>query len=506
MSVLQTDILVIGGGIAGLSFAEHVGRKSSKRIIIVSKGALLETNTRYAQGGIAGVLDQITDSFDKHIADTLKAGDGLCDPQTVATVVKEAPRCIHELITLGARFDTTRTGALSLGLEGGHSAKRIIHNKDHTGLEIQNTLLNAVKRNDQVQQLVGYFAIDLVLNSSGACCGAYLLDPHGKKLCILAAQTVLATGGIGQLYETTTNPKIATGDGIAMASRVGAEIENMAFIQFHPTAIYEPGANPAFLISEAVRGIGAELRNDLSQSFMTDYDQRGSLATRDIVSRAIFREMKLRDVDHVYLDLRQIDQDRLSNEFPTIYTKCAQLGLDLTKDMIPVVPAAHYLCGGVKTDAHGQTSIRGFYCLGESACTGLHGANRLASNSLLEALVFAQQAAKHILNTMPIKSSFTPAKSITEVSQNLDWVALSTKELKSLMTYSVGIVRSRKSLQNALDKVIELNHRTKYSFSKDSLTLRNMLEVAKLIINDSLQWNKNIGGLWFEKDHSQNLK
>ncbi|HSC39447.1 MAG TPA: L-aspartate oxidase, partial [Chitinophagaceae bacterium] len=404
--MLQTDFLVVGSGIAGLTYALKVAKACpDKQVTVITKAAADETNTKYAQGGIAGVTDFENDSFEKHIQDTLIAGDGLCNEQIVEIVVKEGVERIRELIEWGAQFDREADGDYALGKEGGHSVNRILHHKDVTGREMERALLETVQHQKNIQIIKHCFVIDLLTQHHLGylitkatpdiqCYGVYALNlqtNHIEK--ILAKITLLATGGNGQIYRTTTNPSIATGDGVSMVYRAKGRIENMEFIQFHPTALYEPGVRgQAFLITEAVRGDGGILRNKNGEAFMERYDERRDLAPRDIVARAIDSEMKITGTEHVYLDCRHMDKEKFLHHFPTINEKCLSMGIDVTKQMIPVAPAAHYSCGGIKTDAWGRTSIRHLYAAGECASTGLHGANRLASNSLLEAMVFGHRA------------------------------------------------------------------------------------------------------------------
>src|SRR6201994_3062012 len=403
--MVQTDFLIVGSGIAGLSYALKVAQSHpDKKILIITKTRIDETNTKYAQGGIAGVTDFEHDSYEKHIQDTLIAGDGLCNPHTVEIVVKEGPERIQEIIEWGTRFDKDAEGDYKLGKEGGHSEFRILHHKDVTGKEIERALLETVGKQKNIEINKHWFVLDLITQHHLGylvtkstpdieCYGVYALDQHTHKIVrILSRITLLATGGNGQAYRTTTNPRIATGDGVAMAYRAKGRIENMEFIQFHPTALYEPGVSPSFLITEAVRGDGGILRNKNGEAFMERYDSRKDLAPRDIVARAIDSEMKINGTEQVFLDCRHMDKEKFVHHFPTIYEKCLSIGIDVTKHMIPVAPAAHYSCGGIKTDEWGRTSIKNLYAAGECACTGLHGANRLASNSLLEAMVFAHRS------------------------------------------------------------------------------------------------------------------
>src|SRR6476659_3639700 len=401
---MHTDFLVIGSGIAGLTYALKVAAHFPDKIItVITKTTADETNTKYAQGGVAGVWDE-NDTFEKHIEDTLIAGDGLCNEHTVEIVVKEGPERIREIIEYGARFDKEASGEYALGREGGHSEHRILHHKDVTGNEIERALLEQVKQHANIEIINYCFVVDiitqhhlgyLVTKSTPdiTCYGVYVLNLHNNKIeKILAPVTMLATGGCGQAYRTTTNPKIANGDGIAMVYRAKGRIENMEFIQFHPTALYEPGVSPSFLITEAVRGDGGILRNKDGEAFMERYDPRKDLAPRDIVARAIDSEMKRNGTEHVYLDCRHMDKEKFIHHFPNIYEKCLSIGIDVMQQMVPVAPAAHYSCGGIETDEWARTSIRNLYAFGECASTGLHGANRLASDSLLEAMVFAHRA------------------------------------------------------------------------------------------------------------------
>jgi L-aspartate oxidase len=394
---MQTDFLVIGSGIAGLTYALKTARQfPGKKVMVLTKTQSDETNTKYAQGGIAGVMDMDNDSFEKHIEDTLIAGDGLCNRPTVEIVVKEGVERIREIIQWGAQFDKAPDGDFKLGKEGGHSESRILHHKDVTGKEMERALLEAIRSCPNIELISHCFVLDLITQHHLGylvtkstpdieCYGVYVLNLQTSRIeKILSHITLLATGGNGQVYRTTTNPSIATGDGIAMVYRAKGRIENMEFIQFHPTALYEAGVRGySFLITEAVRGDGGILRNHQGEAFMARYDERKDLAPRDIVARAIDQEMKINGTEHVYLDCRHIGKEKFLEHFPNIYEKCLSIGIDITKDMIPVAPAAHYSCGGIKTDEWGRTSIRHLYAAGECASTGLHGANRLASNSLL---------------------------------------------------------------------------------------------------------------------------
>ncbi|WP_026997108.1 L-aspartate oxidase [Flectobacillus major] len=514
------DFLVIGSGIAGLSYtaklASHFEEQNQEvRIAIITKTIAEETNTKYAQGGIAAVWDS-NDSFEKHIQDTMIAGDYLSDPKVVEIVVSEAPQRLQELIEYGTQFDKKADGNYDLVKEGGHSDHRILHHKDSTGNEIERALLAKVKSFKSVDFFTHYFAIDLITQHHlgekitkdtphKKCFGAYVFNTlTGKPETFLAKTTLLATGGIGQIYQSTTNPTIATGDGISMAYRAKALVQHMEFIQFHPTALYQPGKKPSFLISEAVRGHGGILKNQDGKTFMENYDPRLSLAPRDIVARAIDSEMKKNGVEHVYLDTRHLDADDFKHHFPMIYQYCKDnLGIDITgNDMIPVVPAQHYLCGGIKVNEYSQTNIHYLFAAGECSCTGLHGANRLASNSLLEAIVYAHRA---FLKTIEIYEENTIPDNIpnwndegTTHPEELVLVTEMARELESIMSNYVGIVRTDRRLKRAYDRLelIYLEHEELYRESKLSVPicqLRNMINAAYLVIKNAIARKENRG-------------
>ena len=400
---MKTDFLVIGSGAAGLSFALKAAEHG--HVTLVTKGKMDECNTNYAQGGICSVT-YAPDTFEKHIHDTLVCGAGKCDPAAVELVVRRAPELIRDLIAWGTKFDKTPDGRFELNREGGHTEHRILHHEDLTGAEIERALITSVRKHPNITVLEHHFAIDLLTqhhlgefvtrHTRGlACFGAYVLNLESNEIeTVLAKFTVVAAGGCGNVYSSTTNPSVATGDGIAMCHRAKAITENMEFIQFHPTSLYHPAEKPNFLITEAMRGYGAILRLQNGEEFMDKYHPMKSLAPRDVTARAIYTEMTRRGEDFVYLDVRHKDPEQTRRHFPNIYEKCLSLGIDITRDLIPVTPAAHYCCGGVKVDLNGETSIRRLYALGETSCTGLHGANRLASNSLIEAVVYADQAAQ----------------------------------------------------------------------------------------------------------------
>jgi L-aspartate oxidase len=507
----ETDFLVIGSGIAGLSFALKAAEFGN--VAIITKDKLEETNTQYAQGGIASVMRE-PDNFEKHVQDTLIAGAGLCDEYIVRMVISEAPAQINQLIEWGTQFDKGSDGLYDLAREGGHSEHRILHHKDNTGFEIERALCEKVKNHPKIEIYENYFAVDLITqhhlgylikryHSDIDCYGAYITDFKNRKvLPFLAKCTVLATGGTGTIYNTTSNPPVATGDGIAMVYRAKGIIDNMEFVQFHPTMLYNPEAKPAFLITEAMRGFGAVLRTLDGEEFMQKYDERGSLATRDIVARAIDNEMKIRGEDHVYLDARHLNPQELINHFPNIYEKCKTLGIDITKDMIPVAPGAHFLCGGIKVDSHGVSSINRLYAIGETASTGLHGANRLASNSLLEGIVFADRAAKHVREKF---EEYLIPKNIpqwndegTTHPEEMVLITQNVKEMQQIMTNYVGIVRSNLRLKRAADRLEIIYEETEELYKKSILSrklleLRNMINVGYLIIKSAQARMESVG-------------
>ena len=416
--IRKFDFLVIGSGVAGMSYALRVARSGKGKVALVCKTTLEEANTAKAQGGIASVTNLKVDDFEKHIRDTIIAGDYISDRGAVEKVVKGAPDGIRFLVENGVHFDKKADGSYDLHREGGHSEFRILHHADDTGFEIQRGLIEAVKREPNIRVLENHFAVEIITQHHLGievtrrtpdieCYGAYVLDPDTKKIdTILSRVTVLATGGCGAVYASTTNPEIATGDGIAMAYRAKATVKDMEFIQFHPTALFHPGeTHPAYLITEAMRGYGGVLKLPNGEEFMQKYDKRLSLAPRDIVARAIDHEMKIHGLDHVCLDVTHKDPDETRKHFPNIYKKCLSIGIDITKDYIPVAPCAHYLCGGIKVDYNACSSIRRLYAVGECSCTGLHGGNRLASNSLIEAVVYAKAAAEHSLQHIEGRSA-----------------------------------------------------------------------------------------------------
>ena len=520
---MQTDFLVIGSGIAGLTYALKVAQDCpDKKVMVLTKTQSDETNTKYAQGGIAGVMDFDNDSFDKHIEDTLIAGDGLCNRYAVEIVVKEGVGRIKEIIEWGAEFDKEPDGDFKLGKEGGHSEFRILHHKDVTGKEMERALLEAIKRKPNIELISHCFVLDIITQHHLGflitkstpdieCYGVYVLNLSTNKIeKILAGITLLATGGNGQVYRTTTNPSIATGDGVAMLYRAKGRIENMEFIQFHPTALYEPGVRGhSFLITEAVRGDGGILRNHNGEAFMERYDERKDLAPRDIVARAIDNEMKVGGTENVFLDCRHFTKEKFTEHFPNIYEKCLSIGIDITKHMIPVAPAAHYSCGGIKTDEWGRTSIKNLYAAGECASTGLHGANRLASNSLLEAMVFAHRAYMDAVNKI---NEIDPNQNIpdwkvdgTNAPKEMILITQSIKELKLLMSDYVGIVRNNERLHRAMKRLDLLFTETEELYKKTIVSpqlceLRNMITVAYLIVK-SAEFRHESRGLHFNTDY-----
>ncbi|CAG1066227.1 L-aspartate oxidase [uncultured bacterium] len=515
---VRSDFLVIGSGIAGLDFALKAAR--SGRVALLTKRNIAESATFYAQGGIASVLSE-EDTFEAHIKDTLYAGAGLCDTDIVEMVVKDGPARINELIELGVKF-SERSGkgaGLDLGKEGGHSKRRIVHAEDLTGRAVEQALVDAVRSNPNITVYENHIAVDLISHSkfvasSGqeSVWGAYALDKEtGLVHTFLSKATVLATGGAGKVYLYTSNPDIATGDGIAMSYRVGAKIANMEFIQFHPTCLYHSRAK-SFLISEAVRGEGAVLRLKDGTAFMKAHHPMADLAPRDIVARAIDSELKKSGDDCVYLDITDKPASFVRDRFPNIYAKCMEFGFDMTKEPLPVVPAAHYTCGGVKTDADGQTSVKGLYAIGETACTGLHGANRLASNSLLEALVFAERASNHAVNMVRAEKAGVPAIPAWQtggavVSEEAVVITQNWDEIRRFMWNYVGIVRTDKRLERAERRINLLKNEINeyywdFTITSNLVELRNIATVAELIIKSARQ-RKESRGLHYNTDYPE---
>ncbi len=513
----QFDFVVIGSGIAGLSFALKAARHGSVAVVTKRRGA--DSNTAWAQGGVACVTSD-EDSFELHVRDTLEAGAGLCDEAAVRTIVTEGPARIHELMELGLHFDEREVSGhreLDLGREGGHSKRRVLHVQDVTGYEIEQTLLRELDRAKNVLLLENHMAVDLItagklgFSAEDRCLGVYVLDERtGEVETIRSDRLILATGGCGKVYLYSTNPDIATGDGVAMAWRAGAVIANMEFIQFHPTCLYHAKAK-SFLISEAVRGEGGILRNSPGEDFMVRYHPQRSLAPRDIVARAIDAEMKRSGAQCVFLDITHQSREFLQERFPHIYETCLRLGIDMAKQSIPVVPAAHYQCGGIKTDVNGSTSLPGLYAVGEVGCTGLHGANRLASNSLLEGVVVAHRACEALARQ---GAPSTGGRGVTLPEwrsgdvQNVDELVViyhNWDEIRRLMWDYVGIVRTDKRLERASTRLRNLQREIRefywnFKVSVDLLELRNLATVAALIVDSALS-RKESRGLHFTLDY-----
>jgi L-aspartate oxidase len=521
------DFLVIGSGIAGLSFALKVAKAGT--VAIITKEKVTDSSTSQAQGGIASVFDEL-DSFDLHIKDTLASGDGLCHPDVVETVVKNGPDRIHELIDLGVKFNLRentkgheKTNQLDLGREGGHSQNRIVHAEDMTGREIERVLVSHIHQNNNIDLFENHIAIDLITVSTSMkrglittthedyCCGAYVLDKQTSRVVTFCAKnTLVATGGAGKVYLYTSNPDIATGDGIAMGYRAGATLINLEFVQFHPTCLYHPDAKN-FLISEAVRGEGGILIDEHGNPFMQHYDPMKDLACRDVVARAIDTELKKSGDDSVFLDISQKSAQFIRKRFPNIYQKCLGFGYDMTKEPIPVVPAAHYMCGGIATDLHARTDIQNLYAVGEAACTGLHGANRLASNSLIEAVVYAHAASQAAIESLQ-KADFKSLPDIpdwddsgTTDSDEVIMVSHNWDEIRRLMWNYVGIVRSNKRLaraQRRIDIIQKEIQEYYWNFKVESglIELRNIATVAELIIKCA-SYRKESRGLHYNLEY-----
>jgi len=517
------DFLVIGGGIAGISFALKAAQHG--KVALLCKTTLSESNTSFAQGGIASVTYD-PDTFEKHIEDTLIAGDGHCNLAAVEQVIKEAPSQIEELLKWGIDFDKNEQGLFDLHREGGHSEHRILHHKDNTGYEIQESLIRQVKAHPEIEVYEHYFAIEILTqhhlgqivthHTPGIeCYGAYVLNQQSNNIhTFLSKVTLLATGGIGSVYSTTTNPEIATGDGIAMVHRARGIIKDMEFVQFHPTALYHPGERPTFLITEAIRGYGAVLRTQDGKEFMQKYDERGSLAPRDIVARAIDNEMKIRGHNFVYLDVTHKNPEETKMHFPNIYKKCLELGIDITTDFIPVSPTQHYLCGGIVVDLNGCSSINRLYAAGECSCTGLHGANRLASNSLIEAIVYADAAVKDAISKIK-HLTFNEAipdwnDEGTSLPEEMVLITQSFREVEQIMSTYVGIVRSNLRLKRALNRLEILYRETEHLFDKSVVSreiceLRNVISIAYLIIKQALL-RKESRGLHYTVDYPERMR
>ena len=514
---MNFDYVVVGSGIAGLTFALKAAEKGS--VAVITKKSKSDSNTAWAQGGIACVTS-CEDSIASHVNDTLIAGDGLCHEEVVRTILAEGPEHVAELMALGMHFDerTDHDGKheLDLGREGGHSKRRILHARDATGFEIEKTLLDAIARHPQITVLENHMAVDLITtkkfqpsSEEDHCIGLYVLnEERGDVITLPAKVTILATGGCGKVYLYTSNPDIATGDGVAMAWRAGAKIANMEFMQFHPTCLFHPKAK-SFLISEAVRGEGGILLNGKKERFMEKYDARLELAPRDIVARAIDAEMKKQGAACVYLDISHQPATFLQERFPKIYKTCLHYGIDITREAIPVVPAAHYQCGGILTDLHGETSLPGLYAIGETACTGLHGANRLASNSLLEALVMAHRTAVKATQQQTHKTyTFTIPSWQSGDVQNVDELVViyhNWDEIRRLMWDYMGIVRTDKRLQRAAARLQNLHHEIQefywnFKVTAELLELRNLADTASLMVQCAIH-RKESRGLHYTLDY-----
>ncbi len=525
--MLKTDYLVIGSGIAGLTYALKIAHHfKDAKVTLVTKADRSESNTKYAQGGIATVYDFDKDSFEQHIQDTLLAGDGLCKEKVVRMVVEEGPERLEELIDWGVNFDENETGDFDLCKEGGHSQNRIFHHKDITGFEIERALLIMISKTPNIEVLENHFAIDFItehhvqkkkinLQSEITCFGAYVLDETNNQVKTIASKvTMIASGGSGQTYRTTTNPLIATGDGIGMAYRAKAEVEGVEFIQFHPTALYQsPQESPAFLISEAVRGFGAKLRTAKGEFFMKKYDDRGELASRDIVARAIDTELKISGDDYVFLDCSHLNYKKFKKHFPNILEKCKSLGIDVRKKWIPVVPAAHYICGGIKVDLFGQTTIKNLFACGECTSTGLHGANRLASNSLLEALVYSHRSYVKSIEVYEkgIEETKIPEWDTTDTSQNKENILIThgRSSVQKIMSDYVGIVRSNRRLKSAEKRLNIIYEETEELYKESNVSvelceLRNLITTASLVCKFSMKRTENRGG-FYNKDYAEQV-
>lgn len=522
--MIKADVLVIGSGISGLSYAIKVSEKMPEaQITIVTKADEDESNTKYAQGGLAVVTDFDKDNFQKHIDDTMRAGDGENKRDVVEMVIKEGPARFQELVDWGTRFDMETDGDFKLGREGGHTENRIVHHKDITGAEIERALLETVKRSKNIEMLAHHYVVDLItqhhvpgkeLNTDDiSCYGAYILDEKNKKIKKITAKiTLVATGGAGHVYKNTTNPVIATGDGIAFVHRARGRVSNMQYYQFHPTALYSKRDGMLFLISEAVRGDGAKLRTKDGEKFMQKYDEREELASRDIVARAIDNELKISGDDYVGLDCREMDQKKFKEHFPNIYQKCLNEGIDPFKQLIPVVPACHYLMGGIDIDMDGQSSIKNLFAVGECTNSGLHGANRLASNSLLEGVVFGHNAALKTVELLRINDfNFDDLKAVPEWNEEgmtmMDEMVLVSylrRQLQEMMSDLVSIVRSNERLKLARKKQREIYEAVtelyNYSIMSPQLSeLRNLVNISYLIIKHSLAMKENKGA-FYNKD------
>lgn len=519
--IKKYDFLIIGSGIAGMSYALKVARAKKGKICIICKTTLDEANTKFAQGGVSSVTNMLVDTFEKHIEDTIVAGDYINDRAAVEQVVRNAPAQIQELVQWGVNFDRKEDGSFDLHREGGHSEFRILHHADDTGAEIQRGLMEAVRTNPDIDVKEHHFAVEIITQHhmgrvvtrrtpNKECYGAYVLTPDGKVDTYLSKVTIMCTGGCGAVYQTTSNPIISTGDGEAMVYRAKGDVKDMEFVQFHPTVLHHPGeTHPAYLITEAMRGYGGILRLPTGESFMEKYDERLSLAPRDIVARAIDKEMKIHGLDHVCLDVTHKDPEETKHHFPNIYQKCLSIGIDITKEYIPVRPAAHYMCGGIKVDLNGESTIHRLYALGECSCTGLHGGNRLASNSLIEAVVYADAAAKHTLEVIDAYDFNTKIPEWndegTMTNEEKVLITQSVKEVGQIMSAYVGIVRSDLRLKRAWDRLDMLYEETEALFkrvkaTRDICELRNMINVGYLITRQAIE-RQECRGLHYTIDY-----
>lgn len=485
--------MVVGSGIAGMYFSLKAAEFAE--VWLISKDEFQHSNSILAQGGIAAVLHS-DDEIENHINDTLIAGDGLCRVDAVEKLANEASGCIKDLLSLGVPFDIAESGDLHLGREGGHSQNRIVHAGDHTGLSVAKTLMHHIRKNPNIHLFEKCFVLDLI-HKDNVCEGLFVLENNEIK-CIYGHAVILACGGAGNIYQVSTNPPTATADGFAIAYRAGIKLENMEFVQFHPTLLYKPDDAP-FLISEALRGFGAELVLPNGETFMHKYHPLGSLAPRDVVSRSIVKELQAKQLPWVGLDLKAFEPDAIQSHFPTIYAHCLKVGIDLKKDVIPVVPAAHYMCGGIQTGLNAESSMKGLYALGENSCTGVHGANRLASNSLLECLVFANAAAIDI-SSKDYKSDLkaNSSQKLPEMlHQNINETQLireSLIDLQKLMWEHVGIIRHDVTLKNTLNQIQNaLNLLPDFLNSREFHELKNQLQCAYLICNSAIDRNENKG-------------
>ncbi len=506
--MIKTDIIVVGSGAAGMTAAIELSKRF--KITLITKNSLIDSSTWYAQGGIAAVIDS-NDTIEEHLRDTLIAGDGLCNEAAVLECVSNGKEAINWLRDLGTNFTTNKKNNLHLTQEGGHSKRRVVHAEDATGKEVSSSLAEIVKSNDNIEVLENHICVDLI-TSNKKCIGAYVLDINTNKVkAFSASSTILATGGASKVYLYTSNPDGSSGDGIGLAWRAGCKVENLEFNQFHPTCLYHPEAK-SFLISEALRGEGAFLINNKDERFMEKYDSRLELAPRDVVARSIDKEMKISGVDNVYLDISHRKSNEIKKEFPNIFDQCKKFGFDLTKEPIPVVPAAHYTCGGVKVDLNSKTNIDGLYAIGEVSSTGLHGANRMASNSLLECVVFAKKAAEHIYTNFQENKELIQEWDISKVTETQEGVIISHNwdDIRRLMWDYVGIVRSNSLLKRAEIAMKVINEEVnyfygKYLISSDLIELRNLALVANLTISSALK-RKESRGLHYSLDYPNLMK